>query len=67
MFKPKNRKKKKNELAFIISNLKIKEKIPKPSSAIEEIGLKNLYSNDEWLAKGVNQKMIVRILMKIMK
>ena len=47
--------------------MKIKEKIPKPSSAKEEIGLKNLSSDDEWLAKGVDQKMMVQILMKIMK
>ena len=47
--------------------MKIKEKIPKPSSAKEEIGLKNLFSNDEWLAKGVDQKMMIQILMKIMK
>ena len=46
----------------------MKEKIPKPSSAKEEIGLKNLSSSsdDEWLAMGVNQKMIVQILLKIM-
>ena len=32
--------------------MKIKEKIPKPSSAKEEIGLKNLSSDDEWFSKG---------------
>ena len=44
---------------LLCKNLKIKEKIPKPSSAKEEIGLKNLSSDDEWLAKGVDQKMMV--------
>ena len=47
--------------------MKIKEKIPKPSSAKEEIDLKNLSSDDEWLAKGVDQKIMVQILIKIMK
>ena len=32
--------------------MKIKEKIPKPSSAKEEIGLKNLVSDDQWVSKG---------------
>ena len=45
----------------------MKEKIPKPSSAKEEIGLKNLSSDDEWLAKGVDKKMMVQILLKITK
>ena len=52
---------------LLYKNLKIKEKISKPSSAKEEIGLKNQSLNDEWLAKGVDQKMMVQILMKIMK
>ena len=44
---------------LLYKNLKIKEKISKPSSAKEEIGLKNLSSDDEWLANGVDQKMMV--------
>ena len=52
---------------LLCKNLKIKEKISKPSSEKEEIDLKNLSSDDEWLAKGVDQKMMVQILMKIMK
>ena len=66
MFKPK--KKKENEwVGICYVKLEDKEKIPKPSSAKEEIGLKNLSSDDKWLAKGVEQKMMVHILMKIMK
>ena len=47
--------------------MKIKEKILRPSSVKEEIGLKNLSLDDDWLVKGVDQKMMLQILMKIMK
>lgn len=46
--------------------MKIKEKIAKASSAKEEIGLKNLSSDDVWLAKGVDQKMMVQIEVTIL-
>ena len=36
--------------------MKIKEKRPKPSSAKEEIGLKNLVSDDQWVSKGCRPK-----------
>ena len=39
-----------NDLVFVMYNLKIKEKRAKPLSTNEEIGLKNLSSDDEWLA-----------------
>ena len=53
LFKPKKKKKKRVGICYV--KLKDKrKKIPKSSSAKEEIGLKNLSSDDEWLAKGVD-------------
>ena len=52
MFKPKKKKKKRVSICYI--KLDKRKKIPKSSSAKEEIGLKNLSSDDEWLAKGVD-------------
>ena len=52
LFKPKKKKKKRVSICYI--KLDKRKKIPKSSSAKEEIGLKNLSSDDEWLAKGVD-------------
>ena len=47
-------KKKKKNVWIGIRYVKFEDKKRKPSSAKEEIGLKNLYSNDEWWAKDVD-------------